>query len=106
MTVVAELSVRRTQCRSRQLLELDGLRCSRPRLKLLDALSVLGSSTAAELHAHLQGCGSSIGFDYVSQSLHRLHQSGMLVRDARKRYSLAPVFDGAVPARAAALADG
>ena len=104
MTVVAEFSAHRSQRRSRQLLALAGLRCSLPRLKLLDALSVLGSSTAAELHAHLQGCGPSIGFDCVSQSLRRLHQSGMLVRDMRKRYSLAPAFDGALPARAAAEA--
>lgn len=106
MTVVAELSARRTQRRSRQLLELAGLRCSLPRLKLLDALSVLGSSTAAELHAHLQGPGPSITFDCVSQSLRRLHQSGMLVRDERKRYRLDPAFDGIAPVPAAALADG
>ena len=106
MTAVAELSARRLPRRSRQLLALAGLRCSLPRLKLLDALSVLGSGTAAELHAHLQGPAPSISFDCVSQSLRRLHQGGLLVRDAHKRYRLDPAFDGAAPAREAALADG
>lgn len=80
---------------ARQLLEHAGLRSSLPRLNILDALVVCGRATAVELHAYLEEPGLPISLSCVSQTLRRLHLSGLLERDGNKRYSLAP---GAVAA--------
>ena len=80
---------------ARQLLEHAGLRSSLLRLNILDALVVCGRATAVELHAYLEEPGLPISLSCVSQTLRRLHLSGLLERDGNKRYSLAP---GAVAA--------
>lgn len=80
---------------ARQLLEHAGLRSSLPRLNILDALVTCGKATAVELHAYLEEPGLPISLSCVSQTLRRLHLSGLLERDGNKRYSLAP---GAVAA--------
>jgi len=80
---------------ARQLLEHAGLRSSLPRLNILDALVSCGKATAVELHAYLEEPGLPISLSCVSQTLRRLHLSGLLERDGNKRYSLAP---GAVAA--------
>jgi Fe2+ or Zn2+ uptake regulation protein len=80
---------------ARQLLEHAGLRSSLPRLNILDALVICRKATAVELHAFLEEPGLPISLSCVSQTLRRLHLSGLLERDTSKRYSLAP---GAVAA--------
>ena len=80
---------------ARQLLEHAGLRSSLPRLNILDALVACRKATAVELHAYLEEPGLPISLSCVSQTLRRLHLSGLLERDQNKRYSLAP---GAVAA--------
>ncbi|WP_263143556.1 ferric uptake regulator family protein [Pseudomonas sp. RIT-PI-AD] len=73
----------------RRLMQRVGLRCSLPRLKILDALCTGDSVSAPELHARLLSCDVPITPSCVSQVLRRLHQRGLLRRDAQKRYTLA-----------------
>jgi len=72
----------------RQLMQRAGLRCSLPRLKILDALRDAGSLSAPELLARLLDCDVPITPSCVSQVLRRLHLSGLIQRDEQRRYQL------------------
>lgn len=73
----------------RELMQRAGLRCSLPRLKILDALCDAGGLSAPELHARLLDCDVPITPSCVSQVLRRLHLSGLIQRDEQRRYLLA-----------------
>ncbi|MDF3936211.1 ferric uptake regulator family protein [Pseudomonas citronellolis] len=84
------LAVRREQRPARQLLENAGLRCSLPRLKLLDVLCGGAFYSVATLFAMLNDEIPLVSRDCVRQTLRRLHASGLLLRDAQGRYGLDP----------------
>ncbi|AMO78270.1 hypothetical protein SAMN05216577_10624 [Pseudomonas citronellolis] len=85
---VLPLALRRELRPARKLLERAGLRCSLPRLKVLDVLCSGGFYSVSALHQRLLDEAAPISPNCVRQTLRRLHASGVLRRDAQRRYGL------------------
>lgn len=77
----------------RELLQAVGLRCSMPRLKVVEALygadEVQGISSR-ELHRQLSEAGEPLSLVSVRQVLRRMQDRGMVQATGRSRYRLAP----------------
>ena len=77
---------------ARRILAHAGLRTSLPRLVVLSAFHEQDSYTVEELYQRLREPTNSITQACVQSTLRSLGRSGVLVRDAQRRYRLAPSF--------------
>lgn len=88
-----------TQCESRpyrELLQAVGLRCSMPRLKVVEALCGADEEqgiSSRELHRQLSEAGEPLSLVSVRQVLRRMQDRGMVQATGRSRYRLVPQDD-------------
>jgi Fur family ferric uptake transcriptional regulator len=76
---------------SRQLLQAVGLRCSMPRLKVVEALYGADSEqglSSRELHQQLREAGEPLSLVSVRQVLRRMQDKGVVRAVGRSRYCL------------------
>lgn len=81
---------------ARRILAHAGLRTSLPRLVVLSAFHEQDAYTVEELYQRLREPTNSITQACVQSTLRSLGRSGVLVRDAQRRYRLAPSFSMAL----------
>lgn len=78
----------------RRLLQAVGLRCSMPRLKVVEALYGADDEqgiSSRELHRQLSEAGEPLSLVSVRQVLRRMQDKGMVQAVGRSRYCLAPL---------------
>lgn len=76
----------------RELLRAVGLRCSMPRLKVVEALYAADEEqgiSSRELHQQLSEAGEPLSLVSVRQVLRRMEDRGMVQATGRSRYRLA-----------------
>ena len=77
----------------RQLLQAVGLRCSLPRLKVVEALYRVDGEqgiSSRDLHRRLSEAGELLSLVSVRQVLRRMQDGGMVQAVGRSRYGLTP----------------
>ena len=75
----------------RQLLQTVGLRCSMPRLKVVEALYGADDEqgiSSRELHRQLSEAGEPLSLVSVRQVLRRMEENGLVQTTGRSRYRL------------------